>query len=307
MLATLLPALREEGKETVVATLHDGTRGLSRPVWRRIRDVGPAGIPAVVVVDGYEQLGFAGRFALHWASRFWRLGLLVTSHRPPRKISVLCRTSVTSEQALVLVDHLTGNGPDRLVWESDVREALAAHGGNLREAFFDLYDRQERRGGRLVATVLYLHGLGSQPGGVKPTWLTSQGFTVINPALDNADFDEALRTARETFERERPDVVVGSSRGGAVAMDLDTGAVPVVLIAPAWRKWGDATTVGKRTVILHSRDDRVIPFADSIALVAASGLPESALKAVGDDHNMVDDAALQALKSAIERAVSNPS
>jgi len=35
----------------------------------------------------------------------------------------------------------------------------------------------------------------------------------INPALDNDDFDAALRTAQAEFDRHNPDVVVGSSRG----------------------------------------------------------------------------------------------
>ncbi|MBX6311716.1 MAG: alpha/beta hydrolase [Isosphaeraceae bacterium] len=152
--------------------------------------------------------------------------------------------------------------------------------------------------------VLYLHGLYSKPGGVKPTFLRSAGFEVINPHLPDDDFDESVRRAQEAFDRERPDVVVGSSRGGAVALHLETGEVPVVLIAPAWKRWGTATRARPQTVILHAEKDEVVPIADSRELLARSGLPASALIVVGLDHNMTDPSALAALRAAVERAAS---
>ena len=42
-------------------------------------------------------------------------------------------------------------------------------------------------------TILFLHGWQSVPGGVKPTYLKDHGHTVINPALPDEDFAEALR------------------------------------------------------------------------------------------------------------------
>ena len=61
-------------------------------------------------------------------------------------------------------------------------------------------------------TILFLHGLNSTPGGLKPTYLKDHGHTVITPALPDDDFDEAVRIAQEAFDRGKPDVVVGSSR-----------------------------------------------------------------------------------------------
>ena len=70
-------------------------------------------------------------------------------------------------------------------------------------------------------TILFLHGLNSTVGGVKPTFLAQHGHTVLNPALPDDDFDEAAKIAQEEFDQHHPDVVVGSSRGGAVAMNIN--------------------------------------------------------------------------------------
>src|SRR3954466_6289872 len=118
--------------------------------------------------------------------------------------------------------------------------------------------------------ILFLHGWRSVPGGVKPTYMIEHGHTVLNPALDDEDFDGAVRTAQAEYDRHRPDVIVGSSRGGAVAMNLDAGSTPLVLLCPAWRRRGTAKRVRPGTVILHSESDDVIPFAESRELVRAT-------------------------------------
>jgi alpha-beta hydrolase superfamily lysophospholipase len=125
---------------------------------------------------------------------------------------------------------------------------------------------------------------------------------VINPALDDDDFAAAVRAAQEEYDRHRPDVIIGSSRGGAVAMNLDSGSTPMVLLCPAWKRWGSAASVKPGTVILHSEADDVIPIADSRELVRVSGLPASALIVVGDDHRLAEPEALRAMLEACERA-----
>ena len=148
--------------------------------------------------------------------------------------------------------------------------------------------------------ILYLHGWNSVVGGMKPTCLKTHGHEIIEPALDHEDFEAALRTAQAAFDQHQPDVVVGSSRGGAVAMNLKSGSARLVLLCPAWKKWGQARTIKPGTQILHSRADDVVPFEDSQDLISKSGLPESALIEVGQDHRLADPEPLEALLAAVE-------
>jgi alpha-beta hydrolase superfamily lysophospholipase len=153
--------------------------------------------------------------------------------------------------------------------------------------------------------ILFLHGWHSVPGGVKPSSLVQHGYEVINPPLDDDDFDKAVHTVQVEYDRHQPEVIVGSSRGGAVAMNLASGSTPLVLLCPAWRRWGKASTVKPGTVILHSQADEVIPIADSRQLVRDSGLPESALIVVGSDHRLADPDSLRAMREACARAAAN--
>jgi hypothetical protein len=148
--------------------------------------------------------------------------------------------------------------------------------------------------------VLFLHGWQSFPGGVKPTFLARHGHEVINPKLPDEEFDDAVRIAQAEFDKHRPDVVVGSSRGGAVAMNIESGNARLVLLCPAWKKWGFARTVKPGAAILHSRADDVVPFADSEELVRTSGLPRAALIEVGNDHRLADPEPLEKMLSACE-------
>lgn len=151
-------------------------------------------------------------------------------------------------------------------------------------------------------TILFLHGWRSVPGGVKPTYLKAAGHEVINPALPDDDFAGAVAIAQAEFDKHTPRVVVGSSRGGAVALSINSGDAKLVLLCPAWRKYGEAKTLKPGSVILHSRADDVVPFADSKELIRVSGLPSSALIEVGDDHRLADPEPLAAMLRECENA-----
>jgi len=143
--------------------------------------------------------------------------------------------------------------------------------------------------------ILFLHGWQSVPGGVKPTFLRESGHEVLNPKLPDDDFSIAVRIAQSEFDRHRPDVVVGSSRGGAVAMNMSVGGVRLVLLCPAWKKFGSRRTVKAGTMILHSRLDDVVAFGDSEELVRNSNLPRQSLIEVGADHRLADPDSLRSM------------
>jgi alpha-beta hydrolase superfamily lysophospholipase len=148
--------------------------------------------------------------------------------------------------------------------------------------------------------ILFLHGWQSVPGGVKPTYLAQHGHEVINPKLSDEDFAEAVRIAQAEFDNHQPAAVVGSSRGGAVAMNINSGEAKLVLLCPAWKNWGTARKAKPGTVILHSRADDVVPFGDSEELVRNSGLPATALVEVGTDHRLADAEPLATMLGACE-------
>ena len=136
--------------------------------------------------------------------------------------------------------------------------------------------------------ILFLHGWNSVVGGVKPTFLREHGHEVFNPALPHDDFPAALAIAQTEFDRHQPSVVVGSSRGGSLAMHLQSGDAKLVLLCPAWKKFGMAKKVKANVRILHSRADDVVPFVDSEELLANSGLPRELLIEIGSDHRLAD-------------------
>jgi hypothetical protein len=158
-----------------------------------------------------------------------------------------------------------------------------------------LIDARSKSDDNATMTNLFLHGWHSVPGGVKPTFLAQHGHTVINPKLPDEDFEKAIKIAQEEFDKHQPQVVVGSSRGGAVAMNIRSGSAKLVLLCPAWKKWGTVRKVKPGTVVLHSRADDVIPFGDSEELVKNSG---AALIEVGTDHRLADKEPLEAMLRA---------
>ena len=86
-----------------------------------------------------------------------------------------------------------------------------------------------------------------------------------------------------------------------MAVNMNSGGTPLVLLCPAWKRWGGATTVKANSVILHSPDDDVILFSDSEELIANSNLPQDRLIAIGSDHRLADPDPLDAMLTACMR------
>jgi hypothetical protein len=93
-----------------------------------------------------------------------------------------------------------------------------------------------------------------------------------------------------------PDVIVGSSRGGAVAMNMDSRDTPLVLLAPAWKRWGKARSVNKNCIVIHSLGDEFVPFEDSVELCGHSG---ARLIAAGMDHRLNCKQGRESLKQTL--------
>lgn len=88
-------------------------------------------------------------------------------------------------------------------------------------------------------------------------------------------------------------------------MNIDNSRdTPLVLLCPAWKTWGAATTVKPKTTILHSEADETVPIAHSRELLRNSGLPESVLIVVGKEHRLADPESLEAMLKAVESALS---
>lgn len=146
--------------------------------------------------------------------------------------------------------------------------------------------------------VLFLHGWSSD-GARKTAFLRILGYDVFTPRLSNWSFRRAVAQAQAAFDSFRPDTLVGSSRGGAVAMNMNSGGTPLVLLAPAWKRWGKAKLVNDpcRSIVVHSRHDDVVPFEDSIELCLNS--PGLSIIPGGEDHRLNDPQARKALARAL--------
>ncbi len=96
---------------------------------------------------------------------------------------------------------------------------------------------------------LFLHVWQSTPGGLKPTYLKDQGHDVLNPSLPDDVFEEAVSIAQQEFDQDKPDVVVGSSRAGAVAINIEVGIHQIggwkweEIIAAAYKQEGWSSVV----------------------------------------------------------------
>ncbi|MGI9519999.1 MAG: hypothetical protein ACR2NP_23290 [Pirellulaceae bacterium] len=149
--------------------------------------------------------------------------------------------------------------------------------------------------------ILFLHGFGSRPGGIKPAYLARHGHEVSNPQLSDVDFLESIRIAEAEYERFRPDVIAGSSRGGGVAVNMQSRDTPLVLLCPSWKNKQMASTVKPNILILHSREDELIPFSDSEELLVNSGLSPELLIETGFEHRLADEETLRAMLRACEQ------
>jgi hypothetical protein len=143
LLEALKPALVAAGRDVRSISLHDGQRRLPRDILR-----GWKADKTLLIVDGYEQLSWWERWRLARRCRCEQAGLLITAHtrtRVPTLIQLAPDCRLVTQLAAALCA-----GVSTSITQDDVSASHARYGSNVREIFFDLYDRHERHRRRAV-------------------------------------------------------------------------------------------------------------------------------------------------------------
>jgi hypothetical protein len=97
---------------------------------------------SLLIVDGYEQLSWLGRWRIGRQCRKLDCGLLVTAHRDiglPTILEVAPRLQVFQQLARQLVAE-----PGWSISDEQLAAIFEKHGRNIRESLFELYDLYDR-------------------------------------------------------------------------------------------------------------------------------------------------------------------
>ena len=141
----------------------------------------------------------------------------------------------------------------------------------------------------MTTRVHFIHGLEGSPGGRKAR-LLAHHFDAVTPAMDTSDFEACVTRHAELLSGDgRPDVLAGSSFGGAVAVALlqrGHWAGPTLLLAQAALLYGLPAELprGVPVWIVHGSEDDVVPPEHSRRLAAAGDSAHVRLIEVDDDH-----------------------
>jgi energy-coupling factor transporter ATP-binding protein EcfA2 len=135
LLASLLPALTAWQVSHV--RLSTTLRRLPTEIFE------PSRPRSLLVIDGFEQLGYLTRRRVKRRCRQHGSGLLVTSHFSVG-LPLLHRRESTPTEAMELITSLLPPGGKWVLAGFDISRRLGHHRGNLREVLFELYDRWEQ-------------------------------------------------------------------------------------------------------------------------------------------------------------------
>lgn len=136
--------------------------------------------------------------------------------------------------------------------------------------------------------VQFVHGLESSPQSTKAKVLADH-FDALTPAMNTEDFESCVATQHAEIERFHPDVLVGSSFGGAVAVALLERGLwtgPTLLLAQAARHYDETVSLpeGVTVWLVHGTGDTLLAPSESRDL-AATGSPDRVKYIeVDDDH-----------------------
>lgn len=136
--------------------------------------------------------------------------------------------------------------------------------------------------------VQFIHGLEGSPQGNKAR-LFAEHFDARTPAMDTSDYEACVRLQCEALREFEPEVLVGSSFGGAVAVTLLQRGLwrgPTLLLAQAALHYDAEATLpeGVTVWLVHGLADTLVDPEESRRL-AATGSPSLVrLLEVDDDH-----------------------
>ncbi len=137
--------------------------------------------------------------------------------------------------------------------------------------------------------VQFIHGLQMGPS-LKAAYL-DRFFEALSPEMDTSDFEGSVALQATHAAEFAPDVLVGSSFGGAVALALLQRGLfrgPTALLAPAHGFYGVPARIPdeQRVLIVHGVRDDVVPIDGSreLSRTGTPGLVE--LVEVEDEHRL---------------------
>jgi len=137
----------------------------------------------------------------------------------------------------------------------------------------------------------------------KAAFVRGLGFEVECPRLPSWRLRPAIRQAQDAHERLQSDVIIGASRGGAIALAVQDDR-PLVLLAPAWRYFGVRPRPDVQGVVIHSPRDRLVPLGHSRELCRRC--PGLRLVVTGAEHRLNCPAGRGALARALDDLVGLP-
>ena len=159
---------------------------------------------------------------------------------------------------------------------------------------------------------MYLHGLEGSPNGIKGAWMQSK-FAADAPELParfnnpNA-FAESVLIAQNAVQDLQPTLIVGSSFGGAVLLQLHHNNIwtgPSIFLAQAGVKYGLSPHLpyNHRAILIHAKEDKIIPIEGSRQIQEQSGTNIELWIVNGDHrlHHIVEDGTLErAINTALQ-------
>lgn len=158
--------------------------------------------------------------------------------------------------------------------------------------------------------------------GIGSAWVARRGTRLQQQALRRS-FEASIAIQRDAIDRTRPEVLLGSSWGGAVAIELVARGAwrgPTVLLAPAFQRvaarlgWRSiepelahlrALAAAHPVVVFHDPSDDTVPFDDSVALARASAIRLDRVDAGGHRlMGLLDDGSLVTTLRDVARGVA---